>query len=263
MELIEKLSEFSSRFDRWKSNDNLVGYNYVENQNAPFTPMRRALPLTNLALITSAGAYIDGTEAFETTSSGGDSSFREIPIEVEAEYLKYAARGYDTKYVLKDRNCQIPIERLLEYQENGVIGKLNNVWWSLNGFIPDAAAVAEKLAPKIAERVNRYETQAALLIPASNLCHQTMAIIARAIEQAGIPTMMLAVKRDIPDKVRPPRCAFYLGEYGSVVGTPNSTHYQRRVLDESLRWIETLDQPIVKKLTVDLETFIENDRGEA
>jgi D-proline reductase (dithiol) PrdB len=263
MELIEKLSEFSSRFERWKSNDDLAGYSFVENTGSPFTPMRRALPLTNLALITAAGAYIDGTEAFEITSAGGDSSYREIPIEVEAEDLKYAARGFDSKYVLKDRNVQIPIERLLEYQENGVIGKLNNVWWSINGFIPDAATVAETLAPKIAERVNRYETQAALLIPSGRLSHQTMAIIARAIEQTGIPTMMLAVKRDIPDMVRPPRCAFYSGEYGCVVGAPNATHYQRRVLDESLRWIETLDQPVVKKLTVDLETLTENERGEA
>lgn len=261
-ELIEKLREFESRFSRWNGGESLSSYPFVENTYAPFSPAKRALPLTNLALISSAGAYIDGTEPFDTVARDGDISFREIPIEVEAEDLLYAARGYDAKFVQEDMNAQIPVQRLLEYEANGVIGSLNNVWWTMNGFIPNAARVAEELAPKIAERVNRYECQAALLIPASRLCHQTLGIVARAIEQTGIPTMMLAVERQIPDKVRPPRTAFYDGEFGCVAGKPNWKEYQLRVLDESIRWIETLDQPAVRKLVVTLETETENERGE-
>lgn len=262
MELIEKLGEFESRFTRWGGNENLATYPFVENVYAPFSPLKRSLPMANLALITSAGAYIDGTNPFDTVSRDGDLSFREIPVEVEAEDIRYAARGYDAKYVQEDMNAQIPVERLLGYEANGVIGKLNNVWWTMNGFIPNAARVANELAPKIAERVNRYECQAALLIPASRLCHQTLGIVARAIEQTGIPTMMIAVDRQIPDRVRPPRTAFYDGEFGCVAGKPNWKQYQLRVLDESIRWIETLDQPVVRKLVVDLETTTENDRGE-
>ena len=103
--------------------------------------------MLNLALISSAGAYINGTEAFDITSRDGDATFREIPIEVEAADMLYAARGYDPAAVLADRNAQIPVERLLEYEASAVIGRLNNVWWSLNGFIPNAQIVAEQLAP--------------------------------------------------------------------------------------------------------------------
>lgn len=262
MELIEKKGEFKNRFSNWGGNESLSGYPFVENVYAPFTPVRRALPLTNLALITSAGAYIDGTEPFDTTARDGDVSFREIPVEVEAEDLRYAARGYDAKYVQEDRNAQIPIDRLLEYEANGVIGKLNNVWWTMNGFIPNAARVAEELAPKIAERINRYECQAALFVPASRLCVQTLGIIARAVEQTGVPTMLIAPERQIADKIRAPRTAFYIGEYGCVAGKPNWKQYQLRVLDESIRWIETLDQPAVRKLVVELETETEQERGE-
>lgn len=262
MELIEKPGEFENRFSRWGGNENLSNYPFIENVYAPFSPAKRALPMTNLALITSAGAYIDGTEPFDTIARDGDVSFREIPIEVEAEDLRYAARGYDPKFVQEDMNAQIPVERLLGYEANGVIGKLNNVWWTMNGFIPNAAKVAEEMAPKIAERVNRYGCQAALLIPASRLCHQTLGLVARAIEQTGIPTMMIAVERQIADKVRPPRTAFYDGEFGCVAGKPNWKEYQLRVLDESIRWIETLDQPVVRKLAVDLETETETERGE-
>lgn len=259
---IEKPGDSAGRFSHWRGNDKLTNYPFVENVYSPFTPARRALPMLNLALLSSAGAYIDGTEAFDTTSRDGDVSFREIPVEVEAEDLLYAGRGYDMTAVRQDRNAQIPVERLIEYQDNGVIGKLNNVWWSFNGFIPNASLVASSLAPQLIERLKRYEVQAALLVPASRLCHQTMGLIARAVEEAGIPTIMLSVDKVIPEMVRPPRTAYYSGDFGSVVGKPNWKEYQLRVLDESLRWIETFDQPGVKKLAVALETEVEQERGE-
>lgn len=260
--LIENAVTVGGRYKSWRANEDLKNYSFVENINTPFAPMRRALPMLNLALISSAGAYIDGTEAFDTTARDGDLTFREIPIEVEAEDLLYAARGYDTTAVKQDRNAQIPIERLLEYEANGVIGRLNNVWWSLNGWIPNARAVADQLAPQIVERVARYEVQAALLVPASRLCHQTMGILARALEKANVPTMVLSVDRAMTDMVRPPRTAYYAGDFGAVVGKPNWKQYQLRVLDESLRWIETFDQPAARRLVVNLETEVEQERGE-
>jgi D-proline reductase (dithiol) PrdB len=262
MELIENLDTFNSRFARWRANDDLMGYPFVENVHAPFTAVRRALPMLNLALISSAGAYIDGTEPFDTASRDGDLNFREIPVEVGAGDYRLAAKGYDTVAVSQDRNSLIPIDRLLEYQANAVIGRLNNVWWSVSSYIPNAARVAGELGPAIAERLHRYDIQTALLIPASPLCHQTLGIVARAIEVSGIPTMMLSVDPRLTDKVRPPRTAYYKGEFGAVAGKPNWREYQLRVLDEALRWTETFDQPGSRKLAVDLESQVEAARGE-
>jgi hypothetical protein len=267
MEIIENLKDWQDRYKSYLSHGSAkdeIGedYPYIVNKLAPFTPARRALPMLNLALISSAGAYIDGTESFNVESRGGDATFREIPIEVEAEDLKYAARGYDSTAVQEDRNAQIPIERLLEYQANSVIGQLNNVWWSFNGFIPDVSRVAETLIPKLVERVKRYEVQAALLIPASLLCHQSIALVARALELENIPTMMIGVDREILEDVKPPRAGLYDGEFGSVAGKPNFPEYQRRILDESLRLIEPIDQPSIRRLVVDLESKVEKERGE-
>ena len=260
MELIENLSDWRGKYARW--NGDLKSYPYVFNKRSPFTPARRALPLLNLALISSAGAYIDGTEPFDTKTKDGDFNFREIPIEVGAEDLQFAARGYDDKAVREDLNSQIPIQRLLDYQANAVIGQLNQVWWSFCGYIPDAGKFVETTVPQIVERVKRYEVQAALLVPASKLCHQSCGLLARGIEAAGIPTTMIAVGRDVVDSVHPPRVGFYDGEYGSVAGKPNWKEHQLRILDEVLRWIEPLDQPTVRKLVVELETEVEKVRGE-
>jgi D-proline reductase (dithiol) PrdB len=262
MELIEDLSDFSGRFSRWRANDDLAGYPFVQNVKAPLKPVRRALPMLNLALISSAGGYIDGTESFETDSKDGDLNLREISIEVDAADIRYSAKGYDPSAVIEDRNCQVPIDRLREYQENAVIGQLNSVWWSVSSYIPNARRVAEELTPKIAERLHRYEIQTALLIPASRLCHQTLGIVARGLELSGIPTMMLSVDAKFTDMVRPPRTAYYKGELGKVAGQPHWREHQLRILDEALRWTETFDQPGSRKLSVALETQVEASRGE-
>ncbi len=262
MELIEDRAVFSRRFGRWSPNDDLGGYPWVQNVHAPFTPVRRALPMLNLALISSAGAYIDGMEPFDLEARDGDLRYIEVPVEVEAADLRYSAKGYDPKAVVEDRNAQVPVDRLLGYEANSVIGALNNVWWSVSSYIPNAARVADELAPQIAQRLHRYEVQAALIIPASRLCHQTLGIVARAVEESGIPTMMISVDPKLTDMIRPPRTAYYNGEIGSVAGKPSFKEYQLRILDEALRWTETFDQPGSRKLAVDLETSVEAARGE-
>jgi hypothetical protein len=265
VEILERIDDWRGRYSSWKGGaggDDLSDYPFVENKRAPFVPARRALPMLNLALISSAGAYIDGTDAFKTNEPGGDISFREIPVEVEAEDFRFAARGYDARSVEQDANSQLPLARLFEFEGNGIIGQLNPVFWSFCGYIPDAARLVEEMIPKLVERVKRYEVQAALLVPASRLCHQSIALVARALEMEGVPTMMLAVARDVVDMVRPPRAAFYAGEPGSVVGRPLWPEHQRRVLDEALRLIEPIDQPGVYKLSVELETEVEKERGE-
>jgi len=268
LDVIEQLDGWRKRYAAWQSKppagglEALDGYPFTENTRAPFTPLRRSLSMLNLALITSAGAYIDGTDPFDTSAPDGDLTFREIPTEIEPGDLLFSARGYDTAAVQQDLNVQIPLERLREFESNRVIGQLNSAFWSFCGFIPDAASLVKVTAPKLDDRLKHYEVQAALLIPASRLCHQSVSLAARAIEQAGIPTMVLSVEREVIQRAHPPRAGFYRGQFGSVVGPANWPEHQRRVLDEALRWIESASQPGMNKLGVELESQVEAARGE-
>jgi D-proline reductase (dithiol) PrdB len=268
VETFEKIDEWRERYQRWKRINEMregdVGehYPWVENRRAPVVPVRRALPMLNLGLVTSAGAYLDGTEAFDTTVPGGDATYREIPTLVIQEDLRFAARGYDPAAVRQDMNAQVPLARLFEFEGNGIIGQLNPVFWSLCGFIPSAARYATQTLPQLVERVKRYNVQAALLIPASRLCHQTLGLTARALEAANVPTMMLCVDKETTARVKPPRAAYYRGEFGSVSGRPNFSEHQRRILDEALRLLEPTDQVSIRNLNVELETTVETERGE-
>lgn len=265
--IFEDVEDWQRRYDSWRERAGAAAdiddnYPFVKNRRAPFTPARRALPMLNLALISTAGAYIDGTEPFDTSALDGDLRFKEIPIEVEAEDLRFSARGYDPAAVQQDINTQIPVERLVEFESNGVIGQLNPIFWSLCGYIPNAARLEQEVSANLVERLIRQEVQAALLIPASNLCHQTVGLLARAIESAGIPTMTIAVLKDVVESVRPPRVALYDGELGSVGGVPGWPEHQRRILDEALRLIEPMDQPGIRQLVVELQSQVQKARGE-
>ena len=270
METIEQIDEWRKRYADWQSSrganpssdDVADSYPFVKNKRAPFSPARCALPMINLAVISSAGAYLDGTDPFDLTAPGGDLGFREIPSRIEPEDLRFGARGYDAAAVNADANSLLPLWRLYEFESNGIIGRLNSVFWSFSGFIPDAARFVEETTPRIVERVRAYEVQAALLIPASRLCHQSVSLLARDLESAGIATMTLSVDQDVIESVRPPRAALYAGELGSVAGLPSWPEHQRRVLDESLRLIEPMDQPGIRKLVVALESQVEAARGE-
>ncbi len=268
MEIIEQIDDWRKRFADWKQ-DQKAGrddlgdaYPFISNRHAPFLPARRALPMLNLALVTSAGAYLDGSQPFDAAADEGDLTYREIPTEIDAEDLQFVARGYDATAVRQDLNCQVPLQRLIEFQQNGIIGQLNPVFWSIQGFIPNAGRLVDQLLPELVQRLTRYEVQAALLVPASELCHQSLSLAARAIESAGIPTMMLAVNKELVESVRPPRAALYIGEYGMVAGRPNFPEQQRRVLDEALRLIEPMGGPGIRRLNVAMESAVELSRGE-
>src|SRR5437016_9115640 len=99
MDIIENLARWREQYRRWqskqKSSDSLAGYPFIENSTAPFTAAHRALSMMNLALISSAGAYIDGTDAFDTSAVAGDRTFRESPTDIRAVDWRLSARGHD------------------------------------------------------------------------------------------------------------------------------------------------------------------------
>src|SRR6185295_8803939 len=143
METIEQVDRWRQQYSAWNSkssasDEKLTGYPFVENSQAPFTPARRAISMMNLALIVLAGAYIDGTDPFDTSAPDGDLNVREIPTDIDLSDLRFSARGYDPQFVQQDANVQVPLARLFEFESNRVIGQLNSVFWSFCGFIPDA-----------------------------------------------------------------------------------------------------------------------------
>lgn len=66
------------------------------------------------------------------------------------------------------------------------------------------------------------------------MCHQSVGLIARTIEEAGIPTISLTSARSITERVNPPRAVFVDLPLGHTAGAPNDPVGQRQLLTDAL-----------------------------
>ena len=70
-----------------------------------------------------------------------------------------------------------------------------------------------------------------------------MGLIARAIEEAGVPTLTLTSALSITRSVNPPRAAFLDYPLGRTAGPPHAPAIQRRILLDALTGFETITEP--------------------
>jgi hypothetical protein len=75
------------------------------------------------------------------------------------------------------------------------------------------------------------------------VCHQSVGLVAREIEKAGIPTMCISSAWDVTFSVRPPRSVFVNFPLNHETGKANDAPLQRSILLDALRAFETLWSP--------------------
>jgi len=59
-------------------------------------------------------------------------------------------------------------------------------------------------------------------------------LVARVVEEAGIPTVVVSTGRDLTAQVRPPRSLFVNFPMGNPFGRPRDRETQRRILCDAL-----------------------------
>jgi len=75
------------------------------------------------------------------------------------------------------------------------------------------------------------------------VCHQTVGLVARFVEQAGIPTLTMSVGRDITEYVVPPRAAFLDYPMGNETGRPELADEQRAIVRAALAALDRMTEP--------------------
>ena len=68
-----------------------------------------------------------------------------------------------------------------------------------------------------------------------------MGLVARVVEQAGIPTVLVSTGRDLTAQVLPPRSVFVNFPMGNPFGRSGDREMQRRILIDALRLAETAE----------------------
>jgi D-proline reductase (dithiol) PrdB len=142
---------------------------------------------------------------------------------------------YDHRAVRQDLNCMFPIDRLRELAAEGVIGGVApRLWSGFMGRIYKRGEVIGEAAPALAAELRKDEVDLFVLVPACPLDHQTLGLVARVIEEAGIPTALVSTGRDLTRQVLPPRSVFVNFPMGNAFGRPFDADMQRRILRDAL-----------------------------
>lgn len=75
------------------------------------------------------------------------------------------------------------------------------------------------------------------------MCHQSVGLIARAVEAAGIPTLVLTSALSITQSVGVPRAAFVDFPLGHTAGPAQQPQVQRDILSSSLELFTRFKKP--------------------
>jgi hypothetical protein len=75
------------------------------------------------------------------------------------------------------------------------------------------------------------------------VCHQSVGLIAREVEAAGIPTLCMTSAYDITQAVNPPRAVFLNYPLGHQTGKPDDPEGQRAIISDALGAFETISKP--------------------
>ncbi|MBI4298942.1 MAG: hypothetical protein HY666_04190 [Chloroflexi bacterium] len=144
----------------------------------PWTPLRKPLSQSRIALVSAAGLFVDGEDPL-----GPDGPTQEqavpriqeflrmapilstIPRDADRRCLKVRHPGYDIRAALLDHNVVFPIDRLKELQSEGEIGELAEEHYSFVGASSQKRLLAEA-APQWATLLKSKDVDAILLVAA-------------------------------------------------------------------------------------------------
>ena len=223
------------------------GYEFVEYSDLPEGVQVPDLAEARVALIATAGVYAEDQKAFSITPGEvepeyllqrfremGDPSFRVLSNTVDPSSLRIAYPYLDTAGIEEDINTVFPITRIQELEEESYIGSIAQAHLSFMGYLPNPRELTSEIASAV-ELLLEDNVNLALLTPADALSHQTMAILQRAVEGAGIATISVVLCRDLIENIGVPRAVHYRFPFGYTFGDANDETTQLRILKETLR----------------------------
>lgn len=80
------------------------------------------------------------------------------------------------------------------------------------------------------------------------MCNQSVGLIQRALEYAGITTVSISLLREITEKIQPPRALFVPYPLGHPLGEPNDSVLQTRIIRTAFALLTHNDVPILETL---------------
>ena len=220
-------------------------YRYARFDDVPFQPLRKPLPDCVLTLVTTAAPYQPdkGPQGAGAPYNAGAKFFVPYTGDTAQDHdLRIAHVAIDRRHAnMDDANCWFPLPLLRRFAQEGRLRLAPRFHGAPTN--RSQRHTLEVDAPLILQRCREDAVEAAVLVPNCPVCHQTLSLVARTLEAAGIATVVMGCAKDIVEHVGVPRFLFSDFPLGNAAGKPHDPASQRDTLALALHVLATASAP--------------------
>lgn len=139
-------------------------------RDIPWTPLSRPLEDSTVALISSAGLALKADRPFDQEGERrnpwwGDPSYRILPRTATANDVKLYHLHIHPRVVEQDLNTLLPLQRLLELEDAGEIGRSAAHHYSFMGYILQPEVLLEESTPAMIRHMKQDGVDVVVLVP--------------------------------------------------------------------------------------------------
>lgn len=217
-------------------------YEWAHFAQVPFQPLRKPLAQCRVALVTTAapyqpdkgdqgpGAPYNARAKFYAVYSGDSAVDHDLRISHVAIDRQHTSA--------EDLGSYFPLAALRRCASTGRIGALAP---RFHGMPTNRShrVTLEVDGPEIVKRCLADAADAAILVANCPVCHQSLSLAARLLEESGIATVLMGCAKDIVEHVGVPRFLFSDFPLGNAAGRPNDPASQARTIELALGLLES------------------------
>ncbi len=221
-------------------------YRWAHYNEAPFQPLKKPLARSRVTIITTAAPFdaAKGDQGPGAKYNGGAKFYQVYAGDTAKPHdLRISHIAYDRVHTsAEDSGTWFPLPALLRAASAGRVREVAPRFFGAPTNRSQHVTI-ETDAPEIVARCKADEVDAAILVPNCPVCHQTVALVARQLEAAGIATVVTGCAKDIVEHAGVPRFLFNDFPLGNSAGRPHDPASQTETLERALRVLETAPGP--------------------
>ena len=217
-------------------------YVWAHYLEVPFSPLKKLLNQSTLGLITTAAPFKaeNGPQGPGAPYNATAKFYQPFQQAIDGMIdLRIAHVGIDRQNAnMEDSSCWFPLAAAKKAVEKGRIKAISPHFYGL----PTNRSQRHTLeidAPLILEMLRADQVDVAVLIPNCPICHQSQSLLARYLEAAGIPTVVMGAAKDIVEYCGVPRFLFSDFPLGNAAARPNDLSSQTLNFELALRLLES------------------------
>ena len=145
----------------------MQAYRYHKVDWRPGARLSKPLGEARIAVVTSAAFFRPDQSPFDVSMRGGDCSYRILLLDTDLNSLRIAHRSdaFDIHGITSDKNLALPLDRLKELADEGIIGSVAPRHFSFMGSITAPGRLIDTTAPEVARMLREDAVDAVLLTP--------------------------------------------------------------------------------------------------